>query len=268
MYLPDFLVRAGLAGMALAIAAGPYGSMLVWSRSAFFADVLAHASFLGVACAVLWHTPTMLTMLGVTFVAACGLMRLPRNVLGTDVSLAILAQLFLALGLLVFAAVGSNRSIVPAILFGDILALSWQDVAVMGAMAAGLLGALTLLWQPFLRMVLHEDLARVEGVPVGAVRFGCIVLLGVAISLAAQLIGVLLVGSLLVIPAATARFWTNTPRHMAVLSSVLGCVGVLGGLSLSWVKDVPAGPAVSVILGALFVSSLTKELGRGFTKRT
>lgn len=250
--MDDFLLRALFAGVGLAIIAGPLGSFVVWRRMAYFGDTLAHAALLGVALGFLIGLQLHVSVLLVCAVVAILLLALrSRQRLASDTVLGILAHSTLALGIVVIAVMDDFRVDLMAYLFGDILAVSNRDLAWIAVGGAVVLGALAWIWRPLLTITLHEDLARAEGVPILPVQLVFMGLLATMIALAMQLVGVLLVTSLLIIPAATARAFARTPEQMAVAAAGTGCLAVALGLggSLHW--DLPSGPAI--VVGAVFL---------------
>ncbi|MCY1188211.1 High-affinity zinc uptake system membrane protein ZnuB [compost metagenome] len=102
---------------------------------------------------------------------------------------------------------------------------------------------------------MHEELATVEGLPVAALRMTLMLLIAVVIAVAMKIVGVLLITSLLIIPAAAAQRHARSPEQMAVGASLLGIVAVCSGLALSWFKDTPAGPSIVVAAAVLFLLS-------------
>ncbi|MFS1164516.1 metal ABC transporter permease, partial [Aeromonas salmonicida] len=125
----------------------------------------------------------------------------------------------------------------------------------------GALVLLTLwrLWDPLLSMTISEELARVEGVRVDVLRCVLMLLIGLVIAVAMKFVGALIITSLLIIPAATARRFSQTPEQMAGFAALIGCLAVLGGLSLSWYQDTPAGPSVVVCATSMFILSQFKK---------
>src|SRR3546814_20856363 len=100
------------------------------------------------------------------------------------------------------------------------------------------------LWRPLLAMTVHEELARVEGVDVAAVRLGFMVLIALVIAVALKIVGILLITSLLIIPAAAARRFARTPEQMAAGAALVGVLAVVGGLWGSFTWDPPSGPSI------------------------
>ncbi len=249
----DFLLRALLAGAGIAVVAGPLGSFVVWRRMSYFGAALAHAALLGVALGIMLGTSPEIGVLAVCIATAAllVLMRRGRD-LGNDTLLGILAHGALALGLVVVSLLETVRVDLMGYLFGDVLAVSATDVVWILGGGAVVLGALAVLWRRLLAITVHEELARVEGVPVAAVEFAFMLLMAVVVALAMKVVGVLLVVSLLIIPAATARRFARTPEQMALLAALAGVLSVGGGLWGSWKMDIPAGPAIVVAATALF----------------
>jgi len=250
----DFLLRALLGGIGVALVAGPLGSFVVWRRMAYFGDTLAHASLLGVGLGILLGLNEGLAVIGVCLSLALLLVALERQRrLASDTLLGILAHTSLSLGIVALAFLETVRVDLVGYLFGDILAVTPRDL--YWIWGGGLLVLVTLagLWRSLLAMTVHEELARVEGVPVLLVRLIFMLLIAVVVAVAMKVVGILLITSLLIIPAAAARRFAHTPEMMAGLASVLGCGAVALGLwaSLHW--DTPAGPSIVVAAAVLFV---------------
>ncbi len=254
--MPDFLLHALLAGLALALVAGPLGSFVVWRRMAYFGDTLSHSALLGVALGLLLDiSPTLAVTLGCVLLAVLLVTLQQRQPLASDTLLGILAHSSLSLGLVTLSFMPEVRIDLMSYLFGDLLAVSRSDLYWILAGSAAVLVALALLWRPLLAITVHEELARVEGLPVAAIRLGLMLLIAVVIAVAMKIVGVLLITSLLIIPAAAAQRHARTPEQMAGGASTLGLLAVCGGLSLSWYEDTPAGPSIVVCAAALFLLS-------------
>jgi len=251
--MDDFLLRAMIAGLGVALVSGPLGAFVVWRRMAYFGDTLAHSALLGVALGFLLEVNVNLTIILVCVGLAMLLVALQQQRrLASDTLLGILSHSALSLGLIVLAFLESLRLDLMGYLFGDILAVTTTDIAWIWGGGLVALIALVLIWRPLLAMTVHEELAQVEGVPVNSIRLVFMLLIALVIAVAMKVVGILLITSLLIIPAATARRFATTPEQMAVLAAVIGCLAVGGGLfgSLQW--DLPAGPAVVAAAGLLF----------------
>ena len=255
--MPDFLFNALLAGLALALVAGPLGSFVVWRRMAYFGDTLSHGALLGVALGLILNiSPALAVTLGCVLLAILLLALQQRQPLASDTLLGILAHSTLSLGLVAISFMEVRIDLL-AYLFGDLLTVGSTDLAwILGGSALVLL-LLIPLWRPLLAITVHEELARVEGLPVAAIRLALMLLIAVVIAVAMKIVGVLLITSLLIIPAAAAQRHARTPEQMAVGASALGLLAVCAGLALSWYQDTPAGPSIVISAAGLFLLSFS-----------
>ncbi|MBC8267961.1 MAG: metal ABC transporter permease [Rhodospirillaceae bacterium] len=257
--MDDFLIRALLAGCAVALVAGPLGAFVVWRRMAYFGATLSHASLLGIALGLLLGIKPTLGVLAVCIVVALlmGLRHrsIKTEMLSEDTMLGILAHGTLALGLVAVAFLGDVRFDLNAYLFGDILAVTTGDL--YGLYLGGVVVAtiLAFIWRPLLSATVDEELAIVEGIPVHIHRLVYMLVLAGVVALAMKVVGILLVTSLLIIPAAAARQLSTTPEQMGALAALCGCLSIAGGLWGSATYDTPSGPSIVVASLVLFVAS-------------
>jgi zinc transport system permease protein len=258
--MPDFLLLALLAGLAVALVAGPLGAFAVWRRMAYFGDTLAHSALLGITFGLLLDINLNLAVALGCLLLALILVALQHNrFLATDTLLGILSHSTLALGLVCVSFFSDSRIDLLAYLFGDILAVNLTDVISVWVISLLVLFSLIWLWRPLLAITVHEELARVEGVAVGAVRTALMLLMALVIAIAMKIVGVLLITALLIIPAAASRRLTHTPEHMAIVASLLGIIAVVAGLAASYFWDSPAGPAIVLSTTGLFTLTLLKR---------
>lgn len=254
--MDEFLWRALAGGLGVALIAGPYGCFIVWRRMAYFGDTLAHSALLGVSLGFLLDLDLNLGIVATSLAVALLLVGAGRSqTLGTDTLLGILSHSALALGIVLTTFVPDLRVDLMSYLFGDILAVTRTDLLWIWGGGAVAAAALIALWRPLLALTVHAELAAVEGVPVTLVRVAFMLLLAIAVSLALKVVGIVLVTSLLIIPAAAARRISRSPEQMALAGAVLGAVAVAGGLSASLVWDTPTGPSVVVAASLLFLLS-------------
>ncbi|MES9848331.1 MAG: iron chelate uptake ABC transporter family permease subunit, partial [Candidatus Thiodiazotropha sp.] len=137
-------------------------------------------------------------------------------------------------------------------LFGDILAVTAGDLLWVWGGGLLVLLVLILIWRPLLSLTVHEELAQVEGVPVERMRLIFMLLIALVIAISMKIVGVLLITSMMIIPAAAARRFSRTPEQMALLAVAVGVLAVILGLAGSWQWDTPAGPSVVVAAALLF----------------
>ena len=255
--LDDFLTRALLAGIGLAITVGPLGCFVVWRRMAYFGDTMSHSALLGVALAFLLNLSVMAGVFAVAVLVSLALLALQdRQALPTDALLGILSHSTLALGLVIVAFMTWVRVDLMAFLFGDILAVSQADIAVIYIGGAIVLGLLVAIWRPLLAATVNAELAQAEGLNPQRSRLIFMLLMAGVIALAMKIVGILLITALLIIPAAAARRIAATPDQMAAFASLIGALAVAGGLFGSVRFDTPSGPSIVVAALALFLLSL------------
>jgi zinc transport system permease protein len=257
----DFLLPAITAGLLIALISGPLGSFVVWRRMAYFGDTLAHASLLGLALGFLFDVNIYLALTVCCLVLAVMLVILQKQkFVATDTLLGILAHSSLSLGLVAVSFLDNVRVDLMSYLFGDLLAVTSNDLLYIGGGVLIIAATLSYFWRPLLSTTVSEELAAVEGTNIDAIRLLIMVLVGLVIAIGMKFVGALIITSLLIIPAATARKFSATPEQMASLASLIGSISVLGGLSLSWFYDTPAGPSVVVCAASIFMLS---QLSRG-----
>ncbi len=256
--MDDFVLRALVAGLAVALLAAPLGCFVVWRRMAYFGEALAHAALLGVALGLLLDLAPTLGIVVTCLAVALLLVTLGRHQprLAADTLFGIVAHTALATGLVVLSRMESVRVDLFAYLFGDILAVGPADLGWIAVTLAVVGLAMAWLWRPLLAITVHADLAAAEGIPVARVHLAFMLLIALVTAVAMKVVGVLLVTSLLVIPAATARHFARTPEQMVAITALVGTLAVTGGLAGSLRFDTPTGPTIVVVAALLFALGL------------
>ncbi|MFO1256838.1 MAG: iron chelate uptake ABC transporter family permease subunit [Gammaproteobacteria bacterium] len=258
---PDFLWRAVLGGVGIALVSGPLGVFLVWRRMSYFGDALAHAGLLGVSLALMLSWALPLGVLSVCLLLATLLAWLQNKAeFASDTLLGILSHTVLALGIIAVSMLEQGQVDILGYLYGDILAITWREIAFIYGGATLVLIALMKLWRPLLNLTVDLELAAVEGVSVEKVRWSYVMILALVVAVAIKMVGVLLITAMLVIPAAASRPFSQSPGVMAILSSVAGLFGVMAGIALSYLFDIPAGPAIVMALALFFFISLFSQI--------
>ncbi len=263
--MDEFIWRALFACLAVALVAGPVGCFIVWRRMAFFGHAVSHAALLGIAIGLALGVNLMLGVVATGLGIALLLVGLEtRRILATDTLIGILGHAALAAGLVTLAYLPQVRMDLMAYLFGDVLAISRTHLAVMGAVTLGVLAMMALIWRPLLSLTVHHDLAKVEGVRTFEVRVAYMLTVALVIASGMQIVGVLLIISLLIIPAAAARPLSANPLAMAVIATSIALLACAMGLAASFMFDAPAGPSIVLAASFIFVLSF---LGTGAIRR-
>lgn len=246
-----------LAGIGTALLAGPLGCFVVWQRMAYFGESLSHSALLGVAIGLWFKLPTAFTVMGAGILLAFLLAGLQRRTdFSSDTLLGILSHTLLAAGLVLLAALPNLRVDIDALLFGDLLAVSLHDVMLLGALLLVLAACLWKYWHPLIAITVHEELAKAEGIHVTRTRTALMLMMALTVAVAMKVVGVLLMTSLLIIPAAIAQRHARSPEQMAWIASITGALSVIGGLLLSWFANSPVGPSIVLLAGIFFLNAM------------
>ncbi|WP_394225753.1 metal ABC transporter permease [Paracoccus marcusii] len=253
--LDDFFMRAVLAGLGLALVAGPLGSFVVWRRMAYFGDSTAHAAILGVAMALAFEVSIYAGTLAVAVTMACLVSALVTRGQAMDTILGVLSHSALAVGLVAISFVPAARSDLSSYLFGDILAVGRADLVLIWTGAALVLAVLALRWQRLVTSSLNEELAMAAGIDPRVERLVLSLALAVVVALAIRVVGSLLISAMLIVPAAAARTWARTPERMAAGAALIAAASVILGLWASLRLDTPAGPSIVTAAAIFFVVS-------------
>jgi zinc transport system permease protein len=258
--LDDFILRAAAAGTGLSLATGPLGAMVLWRRMAYFGDATAHAAILGVALALALNLPIGLGTLAVALAMALGVATLAARGWAVDTTLGVLSHGALALGLVAVSLLQGVHASLESYLFGDILAVTFRDLAFIWTGALIVLALLAWRWQRMLTATVNAELAEADGINPDTERLILTLALALVVAVALKVVGALLIAAMLVIPAAAARPLSRSPEQMAGLAMLIGAAAALGGLGLSLWLDTPAGPSIVTIAAALFIA--TASIGR------
>lgn len=259
-WFPEFLTFALLGGLGLALIAAPLGVFMVWQRQSYFGATLAHSALLGISLGLFWQLDLTVSVILLSMLIALLIHLLGQKTqLSSDTLLGILAHSSLALGLTLLSLQNTVQIDIMGYLFGDILNINRTDLILIASV--GLITALFYWrhWRDLLNITLNPELAQVEGIAVRRVQLQYVLLLALMIALSMKIVGVLLVTSLLIIPAAAARKLARTPESMLAISMMLGIGSILLGLSVSITWDIPTGPAIVLVATAFFLLLLTKK---------
>lgn len=263
MHMDPFLVRALAAGLGLSLISAPLGCLLVWQRMAFFGETVAQASLIGIALGLAFNLNLTASALMVSVLVAGLLLALSRQrLVPVDSLLSLLAHASLAIGVLATTLVKGRSVDLVSYLFGDIFAVTREDLVWLGCGAVVVLGLISRLWRPMLALAVHEELAAAEGVDRDRVKALFVLLLALVVAIAMKVVGILLTVAFLIIPAATARPLSNTPERMVAIAALVSCAGVAAGLAMSLGLDTPGGPSIVVVMSAMAGLSLTLASGR------
>lgn len=250
--LDDFMTRATLAGLGVAVAAAPLGCFVVWRRMAYFGDATAHAAILGVALSLALQVSIFAGAMAVALVMAVAVTLLAGRGYAMDTLLGVLAHSALAFGLVAVSFLSGIRIDLMAYLFGDILAVSRGDLLVIWLGAASVVALISWRWSALLTATLNEELAYAGGLDPKREQLILTLSLAITVAVAIKVVGVLLIAAMLIIPAAAARGLARTPEAMALIAAAIGGISAVAGLRAAYVFDTPAGPSIVCVAAVLF----------------
>lgn len=254
MPFDSFILYALLAGIGIALSAGPLGCFVVWRKMAYFGDCLAHSALLGVAFSLISHLGLRVSIFASCTIFAFILIYLQnKRLFAFDTLLGIVSHSAIALGMTVISFSKNISLDIHGFLFGDILSLNLYDLYWIYGISITTISILYYYWSDFLLSTLHTDLAAAEGVNIQKIEFFLIGLLTLLVASSIQMVGILLIGALLIIPAGTARFFMRSPEKMAIFSAFLGIFSVIVGVYASFFYDVTTGPMIVSVMVALFI---------------
>jgi zinc/manganese transport system permease protein len=234
-----FMRHALLGGSLVAIAAGLLGYFVITRQNAFAAHALAHIGFPGATGAILIGAPVTLGL--AVFCVAGGVLigLFGRRVTDREMATGTILALATALGVLFASLASANASTTTSVLFGNLLAISDDQLVVFTAFTVAVVGTLAVLARPLVFASVDPEVAEARGVPVRALGLAFVVLLALTITMAVQVVGTLLLFALVVTPAATALRLTARPPAVAALAVALALGSVWGGLVLSAMVNLP-----------------------------
>lgn len=269
--LDDFLIRSVLAGILMILVAAPMGCLMVWQRLAFLADTLGHAAVLGVALGLVMSLNSVVSVLLVILIVMV-IMQLSRNHSQRQVGalseslLAIVSYTGLSAGILILGVSGAGNISLEAILFGDLLATSAQDLLFIMMTVLVLLVLLWFNWDSFVAVTVSPEIAQAEGISVQKNQMIMYLMIALLVAVMMKIMGVLLIGAMLVIPVSAARVFSRSPEQMVLLSLVFGLVSLFSGMFFSWQLDLQTGPAIVVVATLwLLLAVLSQKLNKTLT---
>jgi zinc/manganese transport system permease protein len=234
-----FMRNALIGGSLVAVAAGLLGYFVITRQNAFAAHALAHIGFPGATGAILLGVPVTLGL--AVFCVGGGLLigLLGRRVADREMATGTILALATAVGVLFASLASANAGTTTSVLFGNLLAISADQLQVFAVFTLAVVGTLAVLARPLVFASVDPAVAEARGVPVRALGIAFVVLLALTITMAVQVVGTLLLFALVVTPAATALRITARPVRVAALAVAIALASVWGGLVLSAMVDLP-----------------------------
>ncbi len=253
MWQYAFMQHAFEAGTIVAIVAGIVGYFVVLRRSSFAAHALSHVGFAGAAGAVLFGVDPVLGLLLFTSAGGITMAVLGRRATQRDVQIGTVLAFMLGLGVLFISLYTGYATEAYSILFGEILGISVNDVLVTLAASFVIVSVIVVVYRPLLFASLDEDVAEAKGLPMLLLGIIFMLLLAVATSIAVQVVGVLLIFSLMVTPAAIAQRLTKRSRQGIVISVSIALAATWLGIYISYYEPYPVSFFITSMVFALYL---------------
>ena len=254
-----FFKRALVAGIGVAFVSGPVGCFVIWRRLSYFVDTLAHSALLGVTMAYSFELNIAFSVFIISSLIALILIQLQKKTnLPGDALLGLLAHSSLAVGLVVIGFLTFIRFDIMGLLFGDILAVTVDDILIIWIGGALILLVLKLIWKPLFASTVNYELAEAEGLNPDRAKAIFTILMAAIIAISIKMVGLLLITGMLIIPAAMSRNISDSPQKMVLFSIIGGLLSVIIGLFSSLEFNTPSGPSIIAASLVLFILSLLK----------
>ena len=252
MFDYDFMRTAFVASGVVAILSGLVGYFLVLRNQTFAGHALSHVGFTGATGAILLGVSPLAGLVGFTLLAGLLMGALGEKLSARDVAIGMTLSLALGLGLLFLHFYTAFATQATALLFGNVLGVDRSALASLVGLAVLSIAALGLIARPLLFASLQPELAEARGVPIRAVAIGFMAIVAVAVAESTQIVGVLLVFTLMVGPAATARNLTARFGAAVAFSALIALGEAWGGLTLAWYTDWPVSFWITALSGLAY----------------
>jgi zinc/manganese transport system permease protein len=252
----EFMTNAFTAAGIVAIVSGLVGFFLVMRGQTFAGHALSHVGFAGATGAALIGIAPLWGLVSFTLAAGAGMGLLGSRVSNRDVAIGVILALSLGFGLLFLHYHTSFATQATAILFGNVFAVDRPTVAMLACLCIVTLGALAVIMRPLVFVSLQPELAEAQGVSLRAVSVAFLAIVALAVSECAQIVGVLLVFTLMVGPPAAAQLVTTRLWTGLLLSALLAVAAAWCGITIGWYTDWPVSFCIAALSAVGYFSGL------------
>jgi len=252
----DFIQRALLAGTLIAVLCSVLGVFLVLRRLSLIGDGLAHVTFGSTAIALafkLYSAASLLVSLPVVLLASLGILKLTEKArLSGDAAIGIVSAVGISAGIMLASVGGGYNVDLLSYLFGNILSITSEEVLIAAALFCVVMVLLGLFFNDLLAITFNEELARVSGVRTNLINAVLVMLTALSVVLAMKLVGIMLISSLLILPAVSALQLARSFKTCITLAALLGCCSVVAGIFVSFLTNLPTSATIVMINLVLF----------------
>ncbi len=253
----DFMIRAFLAGIIIAVLAAISGSFIVLRRYSMITETLAHSALVGVAVGVIAGTSPLWMAVVAALVSAWTIEYLRSNFqLYSDSVLAIMLSGSLALAVIIVSLAGAFNSSLFSYLFGSILSVTQEDLVIMSVFGVIALTLLGLFYKELYFIAYDEEVARTSGIKVDLLNFLLVSIVAIIIALSIRIVGTLLIGAMMVIPTVAALQFKQGFAKTIAIALLFSLLAVIVGMSSSYFFSLPSGATIVLALLFIFIFSL------------
>ena len=256
MFQYEFMINAFAAASIVAVVSGLVGFFLVMRGQAFAGHALSHIGFAGATGAGLIGLAPLWGLIGFTLAAGIVMGMLSERISNRDVAIGMVLALALGFGLLFLHYYTSFATQATAILFGNVLAVDHETIATLAALGVITLVALGAIMRPLIFASLQPELAEAKGVPLRFVSTAFLAIVALAVSACAQIVGVLLVFTLMVGPPAAAQRLVSGLWSGLVLAAALALAEAWLGITIAYYTDWPVSFCIALLSGAVYFACL------------
>ncbi len=264
----SFMERAIVAGTLVAIITGIVGPFLVFRKMSFMGAGLSHGALAGIALGIiLGLSPTLMSVLivmGLGFLI--GLVSRTGKI-SEDSAIGTVYTFFMALGIFLINLSKGYHINIMGYLFGDILAISKYDILFALIVLIVVLVWLILRGRAMLYLTFDEDFAKITGVPIGWDYYIFMVITSLSIITVVKLVGVVLAGSILIVPSASAKMLSKSFMKIIAISVISGIISIFSGIAFSYYLNTSSGPSIVFFVTAFFLCVLLWQFGSNTTSR-
>lgn len=248
-----------LAIILISLIFAPLGCISLWKKYIYFGDGLSHASLLAGSISLALQLPMIYSGIIVAFFFAFAVFIL-KNTAESNAVISLVASFTLSLALII-SYLNPQTININSLLFGDILAVSFEDLTILTIILALVICFIWHFYNQIILIVINREIAQIKGIKVKTIELIFLLLLSLSVFSTIKIVGALLVTSILIIPAMTARFLAKTPKQMIIYSVIAALLFNCLGLITSYYLDMPITPIIIMIglIGYIVCCFFTKK---------
>jgi zinc transport system permease protein len=251
-----FIQRAIVVGCIIGITAAVLGVFVTLRNMSFYADAISHSALAGIALGLLLNISPFLSAVVFCIILGIGTVFIKhRSQASIDTVIGILFAGGLSLGVVLLSLLQGYRNDLFSFLFGDILAITWDDIALAAGLGAVILTFLLFTSKRLLLSTFSTDFSYVRGIDVRRLEYAFFIITSLTIALSIKMIGIILITGLLIIPAAIAKNIAQSFKQTVIYSMIASIVSTLIGITISYYLNIPSGPAIILVGIMLFIFS-------------